>query len=133
MTNMSALRAVQFRLLLVVWTLGIWGSRLRNIFADDELVGSERSLAIIVAVLLLGSASITGAAVLREVSWVRRPLLVLAAVGIARWTFRGPIILISDEWTTGFKVVHTVLWLGTVVLSILAWREQGSAEARQRR
>ena len=39
------------------------------------------------------------------------------------WSIRGLIILVSDEWPVGFKVVHTVLWLVTAALSVLALRE----------
>ena len=130
MSRYRALRPVQYRLTLVVWTLGIWGSRLRNISADDELVGFDRSVAVTVAFVLLAAASITGAGILREATWVGRPLSVLVVVGIVRWTLRGPVILVSDEWSVGFKVVHTLLWVVTVIASVLAWREQRAAEAR---
>lgn len=129
MSEMATLGNVKFRALLVVWTLGIWGSRMRNIQADTELVGSERDVAFAVAVTFLASAALTGVALLRHASWYLTPLLVLVIVGIVRWTIRGPAILLSDEWELAFKVVHTVLWLVTVALSIFAWLEHRTASS----
>lgn len=123
------MNAVKFRAALVVWTLGIWGSRMRNIQADTELVGFDRTVALAVAFAFLASASITGAAVLRTAPWEMYPLLALVALGIVRWTWRGTAILFSDEWEVGFKVVHTVLWLVTVALSVLGWREHRRASS----
>lgn len=120
---MSELGTIKFRALLVVWTLGIWGSRLRNIQADAELAGTERALALSIAFVLLGAATVSGAAILRRSRWEIYPLGVLVVVGILRWTVRGPFILLSGEWEVAFKVVHTVLWFVTVALSVLAWRE----------
>lgn len=118
---------IKFRAVLVVWTLGIWGSRMRNIQADNELAGFDRTVALFVAFAFLASASITGAAVLRRASWEKYPLGVLVVLGIVRWSWRGTAILFSDEWEVGFKVVHTVLWLITVALSLLGWREHRRA------
>lgn len=120
---MSELSAVKFRAILIVWTLGIWGSRLRNIQADSELVGFDRAVAVGIAYVLLAAATAAGAAILRGSPWEVYPLGALVAIGILRWTIRGPIIFLSNEWEAGFKAVHTVLWLVTVALSVLAWRE----------
>ena len=116
-------REIRLRLILVVWTLAIWGSRVRNILIDDELVGFDRFLSLAVAVVLIGSATAVAVSLVRPTSWRRSALGLLVVVGIVRWTLRGPVILLSDEWETGFKVVHTVLWLTTVALSVLAWGE----------
>lgn len=113
---------LSWRGVLALWTVGIWGSRLRNAVVDEELVGGERLSAIGIAAIFVGLGVIVGFGVVRR-RWDWAPLLVLAAAGIVRWSIRGPIILISDEWTVGFKVVHTVLWLVTAALSVLALRE----------
>lgn len=128
-TRFAPLADIKFRAMLVVFTLGIWGSRMRNIQADVELTGTERGTSLGIAFAFLAAATITGAAVLREADWARVPLLSLVALGIVRWTVRGPLILLSDEWEMGFKVVHTVLWFVTVVLSALAWREHRVASS----
>lgn len=111
------------RLLLVIWTLGIWSSRLRNIITDDELVGFDRSVAVAIAGFLVLAAIAVGASMWRKLEWHGRALGVLVVAGIARFTTRGIAILASSEWDTGFKVVHTVLWVVTVILSVLAARE----------
>jgi hypothetical protein len=115
------------RVILVVWTLAIWGSRIRNIVADEEVAGGERALALGVAGALLLAAVATAFALRLRASWQGPALLALVVLGIARWTLRGPMILFGDEWDTSFKVVHTILWLVTVVLSVLAWREHQAA------
>lgn len=113
----------RFRAILVVWTLAIWSSRLRNIVTDDELVGSERTIAIAIAGFLILAATAVGISLWRRLEWHARALGVLVVAGIARFTTRGVAILASSEWDTGFKVVHTVLWAITVILSVLAARE----------
>jgi hypothetical protein len=123
-------RGITLRLALVVWTLAIWGSRVRNILVDDELVGFERFLSLAVALVLIGSATAVAISMFRQTSWRSSALGVLVVVGILRWTLRGPVILLSDEWDAGFKIVHTVLWLTTVALSLLAWSEHRRFEDR---
>ena len=98
---------MRLRAILVIWTLAIWGSRIRNIVADDELAGGERALALGVAGALLLAAVATAFALRVRPSWQGPALLALVVLGIARWTFRGPFILLGDEWETSFKVVHT--------------------------
>ncbi len=117
-----------FQWSLVVWTLGIWGSRIRNIIADDELTSSERAVGFLVAAGLIGSALSLAFALVRSVPWTRVVLAALALLGVLRFTIRGPLILLDDQWDAGFKVVHTILWAVTVVLSVLAWREHRRSE-----
>jgi hypothetical protein len=112
-----------WRWTLAIWTLGIWAGRLRNIVLDDDLSGTGRAFALGVAAgfVLLALAlvlTLTG-----QRSGQRTIVDLLVGAGILRWTMRGPLVLASDEWSNGFKVVHTVLWITTVVVSVLAWRE----------
>lgn len=109
--------------LLVIWTIAIWGSRLRNALDDDELRGGERFSAVFIAAGFVVLAIVFAVALARSASWRWPAVVILGAAGIVRWTLRGPVIALSDEFETGFKVVHTVLWLVTVVLSIFALRE----------
>ena len=111
------------RVLLALWTVGIWSSRVRNIITDDELVGFERTNAVAIALFLVVSAVVVGVSLWRDLGWHGRALGVLVVAGIARFTTRGIAILVSSEWDTAFKVVHTVLWVITVILSVLAARE----------
>ena len=112
-----------WRWTLAIWTLGIWAGRLRNIVLDDDLSGTGRAFALGVAAgfVLLALAlvlTLTG-----QRSGQRTIVDLLVGAGILRWTMRGPLVLASDEWSNGFKVVHTVLWITTVVVSVFAWRE----------
>lgn len=116
-------RHMMLRLALVIWTVGIWGSRVRNIFEDEELVGGERIAALVVALFLVIAAVLVGVSMLRSLKWHGQALGVLVLAGVARFTIRGVAILASSEWDVGFKVVHTVLWAVTVILSLTAARE----------
>lgn len=77
----APLADIKFRAMLVVFTLGIWGSRMRNIQADVELTGTERGTSLGIAFAFLAAATITGAAVLREADWARVPF--------SRWSHWG--------------------------------------------
>ena len=120
---------VSWRAALALWTLAIWGSRLRNAVVDEELAGFDRISAVGIAAGFVILGAIVGFGVVRR-QWHRGPLYVLVIAGILRWTLRGPVILLSDEWEVGFKVVHTVLWLVTVIFSLLAWREYHGGQVR---
>lgn len=103
---------------------------MRNIVVDDELDGADRVISYGVAVAFLVAALCVGISLRTDARWGGTALLVLVTLGVLRWTIRGPIILVSDEWEIGFKVVHTILWLVTVLLSALSWREHARAEVR---
>lgn len=121
---MNQLAGITWRLALGIWTVVIWGSRLRNILNDDELTGGALALALSIAVGFVALGLGLLASLVFEPSWRRLLLGILVVGGIVRWTVRGPLILISSEWEVSFKVVHTILWLVTVALSVAAWRER---------
>ena len=112
-----------WRWTLAIWTLGIWAGRLRNIVLDDDLSGTGRAFALGVAAGFVLPALALVLTLTGQRSGQRTIVDLLAGAGILRWTMRGPLVLASDEWSNGFKVVHTVLWITTVVVSVLAWRE----------
>lgn len=118
-----AIAGLVARSALVLWTVGIWGSRLRNIVSDDDLAGFELFVSVAVAIFLVGSAIAVAMSMAKDLQWHGRALGILVIAGVARFTTRGIAILASSEWDTGFKVVHTVLWVVTVALSVLAARE----------
>ena len=105
------------------WTAIVWGNRLWNIATDGELEGADLVTNLGVAVFLLGAAIAMGVSLKAGLSWHGRALGVLVIAGITRFTIRGFSVLANPEWSTGFKVVHTVLWVVTVILSMLAARE----------
>ena len=75
-------------LVLVVWTIGIWGSRLRNALADNELVGAERVLDVGIAAIFVGLAVIVGLTRWKQHRFARPALEVLAALGVIRFSIR---------------------------------------------
>ena len=108
---------------LAAWTLFVWGQRVVNIAGDDELDTGQMVSGLVVAALFV-VLGVSVAICLKRGGGRCRPLVdVLVIAGVLRWTLRTPIVLASAEWSAGFKVVHTVLWIVTVGLGVMAWRE----------
>jgi len=129
---MTRLKEAPWRWALAAWTLGIWVSRVRNAIADDDLDGAARASAILIAVAFVAGGLALATTLWTGHRWHAIVVDLLAGAGILRWSIRGPIILASDEWEAGFKVVHTVLWVVTVALSVMAWRELRSSHGSAR-
>lgn len=96
---------------LAVWSLLVWGGRLRNLIAEPgglgDLTGGDRwSLAGSLVFGLLALATITTLAVARRFTAV--PATVLAVLGIVVWAYRGVVIL-GRGYSAGFMAVHTIL------------------------
>ena len=89
-----------------VWTLFVWGSRIRNIVADGGGVGSLAVAALLVAL---------GAGVAFVALTGRRRELV-------------PLVLVHDH-AGAFKVVHVLLAAVSVALALLAQRAQREVTA----
>jgi hypothetical protein len=107
---------------LVVWTLFVWTTRIGNIWGDDAASTSSKvgstALALSFTVLALAVA----VAVWRRAGSALR----LSVVGLAGWTtavwiVRSVTILAGDR-STGFKVVHGVLAVVSVALAAWAVR-----------
>jgi peptidoglycan/LPS O-acetylase OafA/YrhL len=115
---------------LIAWTFLVWTTRIANIWRDADVDTGERwgrtllalsftLLAIAVAVALgrrLGQATVVAVGA-------------LSAWTIAVWVARGIGILAADH-DLGFKAVHTVLAVVSIVLAVLAWRETRREAAR---
>ena len=122
-----------------VWTVLVWLGRVRNVITSDELSGGGRAFRLILALVFVAA----GAAVLVRL-WhalaqrsggpggVRRsrgasvrPVLqavaLTAVLTIVVWLVQGSRILFGDHGG-GFKLVHTVLAIGSIALAVLAWR-----------
>jgi len=132
--EMSTNRATGWAATLSAWTLLVWVGRVRNVLADDDLDGFDRTWRLGVAILFVVVAVgiLIGLVLGLKNGRVRAATvnltLGLAAIGSAWWGFRGTQILVGD-WETSFKAVHSLLALGTVFLSVMAWRA-GQAERR---
>jgi uncharacterized membrane protein len=108
---------------LVGWTFLVWTTRIANIWRDADLDTGERwgrtLLAVSFTVLALAAA---------VALWRRLGQATVVAVGalaawtIAVWVVRGIGILAADH-DFGFKLVHTVLAVVSIVVAVLAWRE----------
>jgi hypothetical protein len=101
-------------LVLVVWTLVIWLSRLRNIWTDDDLSSGGQMARTVVALVFVGLA---------VVAWWRPALAPGFAVWtIGYWSVRGVQIVLNDH-PVGFTVVHTVLAL--ISIGLAGWVLRG--------
>jgi len=126
-------------------SVAMWTGRIRNIVGDESLVGVGRAFRLVLAVSFVAA----GAALLvacragwRDRNWrhfARRtaegwtvgPGLpawgLTLATGLAGWTavvwtVQGVGILVDPNHDTGFKVVHTVLMVGSLVVAgTAAW------------
>ena len=102
-----------------IWTVFVWGNRIRNILADD---GSTASLAVAIALTAMGVL----VAVVAATGWRRAQIVAVALlVTIAVWLVRVPIILLDGDHSVGFKVVHSGLAVVSIVLAALAVRGAG--------
>ena len=101
-----------------VWTLLVWGGRIRNAVADADGAGP-----VVLAVTFVALA--VAALVTRG---DRRAVLALAAWTVAVWGVRGVDIALLSDHETAFVVVHLVLAVVSVALAAAATR---SARARQ--
>jgi len=112
------------------WTVFVWGQRIGNVLADDELAGFAQlwRLGVAVAFVAAGLGVVGGVLAGRRGSggaaWVSGLGQGLACIGSAWWILRGGQILIGD-WELGFKAVHTVLAVIVVGLSVMVWRTRG--------
>lgn len=108
---MRAARAVRPAAALAVWSLFVWGGRLRNLIAEpgglDELTGSDRwSLIGSLVFGFLALATLVALVVDRRSAVV--PAAILAVLSVVVWAYRAVVIL-GREYSTGFLMVHTVL------------------------
>jgi hypothetical protein len=112
-------------------TLLIWTNRIWLAWTNDEDTVAEKlvwSLPItlfVVAALVIGVAMLRGTD--RDQRWFVVAVRAFAAGTVAYWAIRLPFIWandhgLSDDEEIGFKVVHTVLAVVSVVPAALAWR-----------
>ena len=105
-----------------LWTLFVWGTRVRNVAGDDDLSGGERAFGYFVSALFLASAiAIVALLAVRRYDRLRVLLPVFAVATVGWWTVRSVLILVHDHgW--GFRIVHIVLGIISSVLAVVAWR-----------
>lgn len=111
---------------LVVWTLVVWTSRLRNIWTDDDLAVGGQVLRTVFAITFLGLAVSTAVRLWRRRGHTLVPgdrALVGAFVGwtVGFWLVRGVGIIVDDH-DTAFTAVHTGLMVVSIGLALNAAR-----------
>lgn len=143
----ARLRAHARRVVLAVaafaaWSVLVWGGRIRNVVEADDLTGPGRAWRLaLAAVFVLGglvlggalwsarrqvvvSVDAAGRRIVRVPDALRQLVAGLGLWTTAVWLLRGSAILVGD-WDTGFKVVHTVLAVGSIALAVAAARAVG--------
>jgi len=104
---------------LAAWTVFIWSIRIFNALGDAALDVGEKAFAVALSLSLLGlaAASVRAAWTGRGVGVIR----VFATWTTLVWAYRITMILLAEH-EVGFKVVHTILGLVSVVLAVLVYR-----------
>jgi hypothetical protein len=132
----------------LVWTLFVWGGRIRNALSDDSLAGWDRTGPVLLA------ASFVVPAVLVGLGWfvvarVRHAgdgagtgngALGVAVLALAGWTtgvwvVRAADIVLGGDHALGFVIVHTVLAAVSMTLAALVassvWGSERPSRAEQ--
>jgi hypothetical protein len=105
-----------------LWTLFVWGTRVRNIANDDTLGGGEKAFAFVVCVVFIGAAiALLAMLVTRQSARLRALLPVFAVATVGWWVVRSVFIVVHDH-SMAFRIVHIVLGIISSVLAVAAWR-----------
>jgi hypothetical protein len=95
-----------------VWTLFVWGGRIRNAVSDDAGAGPIVLAATFVALAVLVLATRGG--------W--RPVVALAGWTVAVWAVRAVDIALLSDHGAAFIAVHLVLAAVSVTLALWSAR-----------
>lgn len=104
-----------------LWTLFVWGTRVRNIDNDDSLGGGEKAFAFLVCVVFVGAAIAMLALLLTRRSARLRALLAVFAVATVGWWAVRSIFIVVHDHSMAFRLVHIVLGIISSVLAVAAW------------
>ena len=115
---MRALPAIP---VFLTWTVVVWAGRIRNIAGDDDLSAPGRAWRLGAAVLFVVLAVAVLVARRRAVPYANTVLAALVALTVGWWGVRGVGILLDVDHDIGFKVVHTILMIGSITLAVWAW------------
>lgn len=130
-----AANALRPALLLSVWTLLIWTTRIRNIWTDDSLTTSGQvwrtalalSFTAFAVVALVGWWRSRGSGT--SPAWLRAWIRAFAAWTVGVWLVRG-LQIATDDHGAAFIAVHTALAVASIALA--AWSVRSvNAQARQ--
>jgi len=104
-----------------LWTLFVWGTRVRNIGNDDTLGGGEKAFAFVVCVVFIGAAIAMLAMLVTRQSARLRALLPVFAVATVGWWVVRSVLIVAHDHSMAFRVVHIVLGIISSVLAVAAW------------
>lgn len=111
---------VRWSWVLIGWTAFLWLSRSRNVVNNEELTAGGQAVRIVVVVIFLALATGAGVGLWRK---QMAPVMVFLVWTVGYWLVRGTGILIDGDFSIGFKAVHTVLMLVSLILSALTARQ----------
>lgn len=103
----------------LIWTFVLWVSRARNVVSDNDLSVTGRLWRLSFVVTFVVLALIVGVRLIRNLETYKW-LMALVIWSIGFWLIRGGGILLDNEWSFGFKFVHTILMLVTFCFAALA-------------
>jgi hypothetical protein len=104
-----------------LWTLFVWGTRVRNIGNDDTLGGGKKAFAFLVCAVFIGAAiALLALLVTRRSARLRALLPMFAIATVGWWAVRSVFIVVRDH-SMAFRVVHIVLGIISSVLAVAAW------------
>lgn len=109
---------------LVLWTVFVWLSRVRNVVDNDELGGGAKTVRVVIAIVFVVFAWLMARMLWKNrnshfVSTDRFLVGIFALWTVGFWFVRAGGILLGDE-TVGFKVVHSVLAVISFVVAAMA-------------
>ena len=104
-----------------LWTLFVWGTRVRNIANDDALGGGEKTLAFLVCAAFIGAAVAMLVLLARRLLARLRVLLAVFAVATVGWWAVRSVFIVVHDHSRAFRVVHLVLGIISSVLAVVAW------------
>jgi len=107
---------------LVIWSLLVWTTRIRNIWSDDELSTADQWWRTALAMSFTLLALVVGVALYLRSTWQRPVVLALAVWTIGVWVVRS-IGIATAEHDGAFVAVHLVLATVSIGLAVLAARE----------
>lgn len=130
---------------LGILSVAMWAGRIRNVVGDEELSGFGRTIRLVAAVafVALGVALLVACRVGRQQrnwrratvlaadgwrvgpgipTWGRTVAQVLIGLTVVVWVVQGVGIIVDPNHDVGFKVVHTFLMTGSLVVAAFgAW------------
>lgn len=109
------------------WNLLVWLQRVVNVVGDDDLSGAAKAGWLVPAVVFAAAGALCLLAYFRGREVFAQPIKLLAGLAALYWFVRGVMMLFADE-SAGFKAVHSLLAIVTIVLAVLLLRRQREVE-----